>query len=62
MSTVQVDEKDNINYSNRVETVHFNNQLELNKKRRNQREQKLSKIFNEIDQIMNDLKVVTTKK
>lgn len=42
MSTVQVDEKDNINYSNRVKTVHFKNQLELNKKRRNKREQKLS--------------------
>lgn len=61
MSTVQVEKKDNINHSNEVRTIHFNNQLELNKQRRQERDQKVYKIFSEIDEIMNDLNVVTTK-
>ncbi|GKU84288.1 MULTISPECIES: hypothetical protein [Niallia] len=55
MSTVQVEKKDTMQETNAVQTIHFKSQLELNEKRRQERDHKVAQIFKELDGMLDEL-------
>lgn len=55
MLTAQMEKK--VQNEEEVQTIHFHDQLELNRHRQRERDKKVSQIFGEIDDILNELNI-----